>query len=360
MVTSVGFSIEGMAGPGSGAWRRFELVTDGLVSAGLEVHVSGDAEVHEAAHNRNFSSVTLARSRRKLDRLTGRSKRIGEFAGMTGADVVHVEAPPYFGSPNIPTIASVHDLRHLLGLRIGGSMSEVFYQRHVLKSFRPNIIYWLALSDWGRQEMIELLGIPEQQVVTVPPIILAPPNKINRNSTRAYVLALGHLEPRKNLEVLIRAAGSREWPAGLELWLAGADHGSLGSLRTLANDLRVNVRFLGPVSEAEKWELLVDASIVAVPSIIEGFGIVAVEAPLSGTVALVSNASGLAELAGHPFARIPWNSPSAWAAAITALCETAELHDEILTAQLECARSFLPEAVIPKLSNLYRRVTLSA
>lgn len=355
-MTAIGFSLEGMAGPGSGTWTRFELVALGLVATGLDVHVCGTEGVHERALELGLSSVALSPRLPKLKRLFGRAEHVRSFAESTGSSVVHLEAPPFVGAEGVRTIAALHDLRHLSGQKMDGLTGEAIYQKYVLSKRHPNISAWLALSDWGAQEIIELLRLNPADVSVIPPIVMGPPKKVEQSAAVPYVLALGHIEPRKNLEALLRATACKDWPSGLELWIAGEDHGSLGFLQQLAKETKTPTRFLGAVTESQKWELLAQARIVAVPSIVEGFGIVAVEAPLSGTPVAVSNTSGLSQLAGHPFARVPWNSPSTWASTIAVLHRDAALHADVLATQLRQSRMFSSDAVVPKFVNLYRRL----
>ena len=111
------------------------------------------------------------------------------------------------------------------------------------------------------------------------------------------LLCLGHVEPRKNLELVLRAlAEDRSLPP---VRLAGAAKGGEAErLRTLAGELGVEVRLHGPFEEAELPGLLARCAAVVFPSRLEGFGIPALEALRAGAPLAVSTAGALQEVVG--------------------------------------------------------------
>jgi glycosyltransferase involved in cell wall biosynthesis len=135
-----------------------------------------------------------------------------------------------------------------------------------------------------------------------------------------YLLHVGHLEPRKNLELLLRALALLSADVRPELRLAGADAGAGPSLRELATRLGIaaSVRFLGAVPESELHALYTGARAVVVPSRYEGFGLCALEGLAQGKRVLVSDAGALPEVVGRDGDVLPVDDPRAWAAAITA------------------------------------------
>jgi glycosyltransferase involved in cell wall biosynthesis len=109
-----------------------------------------------------------------------------------------------------------------------------------------------------------------------------------------YVLYLGTIQPRKNLQRLIQAfAACSPRPA---LVLAGKRGWYAGELLGQAND-RVN--FAGYVAAADKNALLSGATACVFPSLYEGFGFPVLEAMACGVPVLCSNTSSLPEVAGE-------------------------------------------------------------
>ena len=121
------------------------------------------------------------------------------------------------------------------------------------------------------------------------------------------VLTLARMEPRKNHAAVIRAVAnlrSEDIPVAL---VCGGDGPERHSLERLVRELNVSrwVHFAGAVSEDDKASLFLSADIFAMPSVsvgamIEGFGIVFLEAAAAGlpTICGISGGQGEAVLNG--------------------------------------------------------------
>jgi len=138
-----------------------------------------------------------------------------------------------------------------------------------------------------------------------------------REPSAACVLHVGHLEPRKNLELVLRAlALDRELPA---LWLAGA--GKAGHERVLERRARElglahRVRFLGRVSDEELARLYAQAGALVQASHVEGFGIALLEAQRAGVPVAIAELPALRETAGACAPSFAVDSPEACARAL--------------------------------------------
>lgn len=105
------------------------------------------------------------------------------------------------------------------------------------------------------------------------------------------VLAVGRLVPEKAFDVLIRAAAKASVPVVLI-----GDGGQEPVLRALAEEVGADVTFAGPVAPDELGPHYRAARLVAVPSLREGFGLVAAEALASGRAVVASAVGGLAQV----------------------------------------------------------------
>lgn len=154
----------------------------------------------------------------------------------------------------------------------------------------------------------------------------------------APLLHVGHLEPRKNVELLLHALRA---DASLPpLVLAGRPRGRHGeTLERLAAELGVTarVRFLGPFDDAQLSELYATAACVVLPSHLEGFGIAALEARRARVPLAVSRAAVFHEIAGSEVPTFAPDDPDGCAAAIRAALRTPT---EELEAAAQAAERF--------------------
>src|SRR5581483_5493560 len=138
----------------------------------------------------------------------------------------------------------------------------------------------IAVSEHTKRDVVELLGVPEERVRVVPNGVADAFSPDGPAETGDYVLAVGTIEPRKNLGRLAEATRR----LGVELRVVGAS----GWGRV---ELGAGVRRLGRVSDEELARLYRGARCLAYPSLYEGFGIPIVEAMASGTPFVFSGAA---------------------------------------------------------------------
>jgi len=118
--------------------------------------------------------------------------------------------------------------------------------------------------------------------------------KAKYNIDGDYLLYLGTIQPRKNLQRLIHAfAACNLRPA---LILAGRRGWYADELLRQAND---RVKFVGYVDAADKNALLSGSTAFVFPSLYEGFGFPVLEAMACGVPVLCSDTSSLPEVAGE-------------------------------------------------------------
>ena len=171
------------------------------------------------------------------------------------------------------------------------------------------------------------------------------------------LLCVGRLIPIKGHIVLLRAfAQAREQIPGLELEIAG--RGPLEpALRALAKDLELgeSVRFLGHVSPIQA--AVERAAIVVVPSMGEGFGMVALEAMERARPVIAAEIGGLGELVQHGVTGllVPPGEAEPFAQAIVELAGDLPHAARMGVAGRERAlRDFLEERCTDRTELLYR------
>ena len=139
------------------------------------------------------------------------------------------------------------------------------------------------------------------------------------NLPSEFILFVGTLEPRKNLAKLVEAlSGQVDLPP---LVVAGAQ--GWGDVSVAASD---NVKFLGHVEERFLGGLYASASVMAYPSLWEGFGLPVLEAMAQGTPVVTSELISTQEVAGGAAVLVdPRSAESIQHGIRTALAERASL-----------------------------------
>ena len=254
-------------------------------------------------------------------------------------DVLHC---PSFRGPvaaPMPMVVTVHDLAVL-------RHPELFnrWTREISRRYVPRVVeaarLVVAVSAFTRDELGEVLGTPAEKVRVVPNAVPAGFSPDGPRAEGDYVLAVGTLEPRKNLVRLAEAAAI----AGVELRVVGAR--GWGDV-----ELPAHVRLAGPVDDEELAALYRGARCLAYPSLYEGFGIPIVEAMACGTPVVTSAGGATEEVAGGAAVLVDPFDPAAIAAGIA---EAATRAPELRAAGLERARAFTRERVVEAMLDVYR------
>lgn len=252
-----------------------------------------------------------------------------------------LHCPTYRGPvrSSVPLVVTVHDLAVFRHPRAFNRWSRTYgplVVPRVLRAARRVI----AVSDFTKQELIELLSVPADKIRVVR-------NGIDETFTSAgpaaegdYILAVGTLEPRKNL-ARIAAAARR---TGLELRIVGAS--GWGEVDVNGD----GVRWLGDVPDDELARLYRGARCFAYASLYEGFGIPVLEAMACGTPVVTSRGGGTEEVADGAAILVDPLDPTDIATGI----ERAVLkRDELVQRGRERARAFTWRAAAEATVDVY-------
>jgi len=198
----------------------------------------------------------------------------------------------------------------------------------------------LAVSEFTKREAVELLGVPPERVTVIGNAVDAMFAPNGAAAQGDYVLAVGTLEPRKNLRRVAEAASR----IGAELRVVGA--GGWGGVATAG--------WLGEVSDQELAALYRGARVVAFPSLYEGFGIPVLEAMASGAPVVTSGGGATEEVAGGAAVLV---DPRDVASIAAGLEEAAARRDELRALGLERARAYSWRAVADAVETVWRELT---
>jgi glycosyltransferase involved in cell wall biosynthesis len=167
----------------------------------------------------------------------------------------------------------------------------------------------------------------------------------------AYVLFVGGIEPRKNLERLVRAFAKSDardlslvLAGGPVRWFPEATERLDATIELLPEGVRARIVRTGYVSERDKLALLSGATVLAYPSLYEGFGFPVLEGFAAGVPVLTSNVSSLPEVAGEAAVLVDPSDVDAIAAALTEMVADEDLRAVLSAAGVARASRFTWEA----------------
>ena len=209
------------------------------------------------------------------------------LSAFAAADVLH--CPTYYGPvrPRIPTVVTVHDLAVLRHPETFPAWTRTYAPRlapHVVRAATRVI----AVSEFTAGEVERLLRVPRDRIRVVPNGVAGIFRPDGPKAEGDYVLAVGTLEPRKNLERTI-AASAR---LGVELRVAGAR--GWGGVEPQGS----HVTWLGEIADEELARQYRGARCVVYASLYEGFGIPVLEAMACGAPVVTSRGGATEEVAG--------------------------------------------------------------
>ena len=186
----------------------------------------------------------------------------------------------------------------------------------------------IAVSENTRQDAIRLLGVAPEKIRTIHSgISEAYFSAVPLPRTKPYVLYVGTIEPRKNLDRLLDAWGSLKLRDEFALIIAGPR--GWGSEKTFARIER-EALYAGYVREHDLPGLFAGAEAFLYPSLYEGFGFPVVQAMAAGIPVVTSNNSCLPEIAGDAAVFVDAMSVSEIAKAIENVLTTESLRRSLI------------------------------
>ena len=296
-----------------------------------ELRARDDVTLTTRMFGRSDRASTLARDAVWYPFLLGREDT---------ADVLH--CPTYRGPTRsrVPLVVTVHDLAVFRHPEAFNRWTRAYSPRVV-----PRVLAAaqrvIAVSEFTRQELNEMLRVPDEKIRVVPNAVGDEFTNVGEAAEGDYVLAVGTLEPRKNLERLVEAVQRTK----RELRVVGAR--GWGGVEVGGN----GVRWLGEVSDTELARLYRGAACVAYPSLYEGFGIPVLEAMACGVPVVTTRGTAMEEVADGAAVLVDARDPAEIAAGIE---RAATDRDELVARGLARASQFRWDAVAAATVQVYR------
>jgi alpha-1,3-rhamnosyl/mannosyltransferase len=342
----LGFSPTGWSALDSSAIRQIERRQN-----------KGEVAAEPALIQRLSSAVRRSASGSTTARWVYRAIQTSTFARTVGSqslDIFHALGfmPP--ADPGVPTLPVVYDLSFVRYPQTHPRERLTWLER------LPRIIASAPLvqtiSEFSRSEIAAVYGYPKERIFVAPPAPASIFRPFGIDATRsglaqfdltpgAYLLAVGTLEPRKNLGTLVSAYArlSAAERSLMQLVVAGGGGwGDVGLPKQASELLRDgSLRFVGMVPDARLRDLYEGAVALFYPSLYEGFGMPVVEAMSCGTQVVHSGETSMDEISGKFGLRLPPTDIDAWTCAMRTVIDQASQQSAVARQQrVDRARSF--------------------
>lgn len=195
-------------------------------------------------------------------------------------DFVHYPSFPN-AMPRVRSLMTIHDLTWWRYPETASALGRHYYRRLADITIQSGRTVLATVSHSVREEL--LARFPDRPVCIVSNVVSidqVEADPLYVLPDRPYLLAVGSIEPRKNLARLVEAFKLVNTDDEFDLVLVG---------RQAWGDLPSGVKFTGPVSDAQLRTLYDGATSVVVPSLYEGFGLPVAEARALGVPICCSN-----------------------------------------------------------------------
>ena len=241
-------------------------------------------------------------------------------------DIFHVSNQLRRNIPKrVRITATIHDLSCWLMPQLhtaANVRADRFFAAHTLKRADGLI----AVSENTRQDAIRILGITPEKITTIHSGV--PDEYFHAAPLRRgkpYVLFVGTIEPRKNIETLLDAWEGMRFRSDFDLLIVGPMGWSSERIEPRLRSGKDGVQYLGYVAEQDMPALNAGATAFVYPSLYEGFGFPVAQAMAAGVPVVTSNTSCLPEVAGGGALFVDPRSPAEIRGALERLLDSESL-----------------------------------
>jgi glycosyltransferase involved in cell wall biosynthesis len=301
-----------------------------------------DVEVHEA---KPFGRVALDQA------------WLPYTASRAGVDLLHSLASPTPLLWRGTSALTIHDATPWVAPDSAGATTRL-YTRPLYPQALARAAAIFTVSAAARDDLVRVAGAPASRIHVTPNGVDPRFFEVRpAEGPRApYLLAVGTLEPRKNLPTLLEALRLlRREGRDLELVIAGR-HPWLQIQLLPLGDLAPHVRLVGAVPDEDLPALYAGAACFVMPSLHEGFGLPLAEAMAAGVPAVASDISALREVGGEAVRYADPRDAEGFASAIRAALDDREGSQLRTAAARGRARHFRWEDTARATLTVYRRV----
>ncbi len=293
--------------------------------------------------------------------------------GSGQSDIYHLPSPDEIGPYSGKLIVTIHDLIHKAYPQSHTPPTIELTERYMqVIAAKADMI--ICISENTRRDLHSFLKIPPERSCVVyngvDHQLFYPLSAQERLEAaehfkglgilKPYVLFVGTIEPRKNLDGLLKSFaqlkaqkvfGGQLVVAGMKGWMAEG----IGDLIKQLN-IQPDVIFTGYVTDEQLRRLYNGAEIFVFPSFYEGFGFPILEAFCCGAAVITSQSSSCAEIAGQAAILIDPSDPNAMTRAMEKVLSDKAVKESLRQAGLKRAQEFSFEKMAQDTLAVYGRV----
>lgn len=262
-------------------------------------------------------------------------------------DLIHATTPLAPAKGTRPLVVTIHDAAPISNPK-GLSARQVEWYAAMIKRSADKADAIIVPTSAVREELNSLYKIGDRiHVIGHGVTPMAVPNDADSRRRRwslpdRYVISLATLEPRKGLDVLVKALARPEVGkvhlvvVGQTGW-GGLD---LGSVAEKAGLDPWRIHQLGRLTDTELASAMAGASVLAMPSRVEGFGLPVLEAMAAGLPVVTSDAPALLEVGGEAIVSAPVGDDKALSEALAEVLSDESKAAAMAAAGLKRAASY--------------------
>lgn len=273
---------------------------------------------------------------------------------------------PVIHRPGLKTVVTIHDLGAEF-LKEYHQFPQKLYLNKSTEFVAKFATHLIAVSQATKKDLIEKLGVPEERISVVyegwdRDLFHRPDSseitKVRRkyHLDNDYLIFVGTIQPRKNLERLIEAFSKAK--IGLDLVLAGKpgwlSEPIYGAPKRFGAEDRV--KFLGHVPNEDLSALYGGSRAMVFPSLYEGFGLPVLEAMACGTVVLTSQATSLPEVGGEAAYYVDPVDTESISNGIEEIVINTKLRDRLLAKGIKQIQKFSWEKAAAETRQVFKKV----
>ncbi len=276
------------------------------------------------------------------------------------------ELPLNIRKSGVPSVVTMHDVIYRTMPECYKPIDRKLYDFKYGAACR-NADRIIAVSECTKRDVVKYYGIDPDRIdviyqgcdesfrrVWTPDELSALRNRLNL--PEKYILQVGTIERRKNLELTVRALPSL--PMDVELVVVGRDHhGYKKVIDDIARELGVTQRihYYASLDFKDLPGVNQAAEVIAYPSRYEGFGIPVVEGLESMRPVVAATGSCLEEAGGPDTLYVDPDSPNDMAAALIATLRGGREIDDMIAAGKEYAARFDKSRMASDIKETYAR-----